>query len=123
VIKGEPDEVTVQKSSNLPLIKFLDSVKDGIENSKLFSAKYEKNDLTLTFVPTIRKEMGFEEVTLHATTDSKLISSISGFERITLKNVNKSKTSIKLIDLKENVSFSIDHFQFKPTPGTKIKDL
>src|SRR5690606_37947537 len=55
-VKGEKDQVTVQKSTNLPLIKFLDSVKDGLENSKLFKTSYGKNELTLTFVKTIQKD-------------------------------------------------------------------
>lgn len=119
-MKGEKDQVTVQKSVNLPLVKFLDSVKDGIENSKLFKARYVKNDLILSFVKTIQKEMGIEEVTLHASKNAKEIKDISGFETITLKHVNKNKTNIKLIDLKENVKFPSGHFVFRPSPDTKV---
>jgi outer membrane lipoprotein-sorting protein len=119
-VKGEKDQVTVQKSSNLPLIKFLDSVKDGIEGSKLFTTKYVKNDLVLTFVKTIQKEMGFEEVILHANKDAKQVQDIGGFENITLKHINKNKTNIKLIDLKENVSFPPGNFEFTPSANTKV---
>lgn len=119
-MKGEKDQVTIQKAANLPLVKFLDSVKDGLENSKLFTAKYNKNDLTLTFVKTIQKEMGIEEVILHADKNAKEIKDIEGFETITLKHVNKNKTNIKLIDLKENVSFPANHFIFKPSSNTKV---
>jgi outer membrane lipoprotein-sorting protein len=119
-VKGEKDQVTVQKSSNLPLIKFLDSVKGGIENSKLFTSKYDKNDLILTFVKTIQKEMGFSEVILHADKNAKEIKELSGFSKITLKHSNGSKTSIKLIDIKENVSFPPGHFEFKPGANTKV---
>lgn len=119
-VKGEKDQVTVQKAANLPLVKFLDSVKDGLENSKLFTTKYEKNDLVLTFVKTIQKEMGIEEVTLHASRNAKEIKEIDGFETITLKHVNKNKTNIKLIDLKENVSFPGSHFIYKPSANTKV---
>ena len=119
-MKGEKDQVTIQKSANLPLVKFLDSVKDGIENSKLFKTRYEKNDLILTFVKTIQKEMGIEEVTLRASKSAKEINDISGFETITLKHVNKNKTNIRLIDLKENVKFPSGHFIFKPSANTKV---
>jgi outer membrane lipoprotein-sorting protein len=119
-VKGEKDQVTVQKSSNLPLIKFLDSVKDGIEGSKLFTTKYDKTDLTLTFVKTIRKDMGFIEVILHATKNAKEVKELAGFEKITLKHINGSKTSIKLIDLKENVSFPPGNFEFTPSANTKV---
>lgn len=119
-VKGEKDQVTIQKSSNLPLIKFLDSVKNGIEDSKLFTTKYAKNDLTLTFVKTIQKEMGFTEVVLHTEKDAKEVKELSGFNKITLKHINGSKTSIKLIDLKENVSFPPGNFTFKPSSNTKV---
>lgn len=118
--KGEKDQVTVQKSSNLPIIKFLDSVKDGVENSKLFTTKYGKNDLTLTFVKTIQKEMGFQEVVLHSSKDPKAIKEIGGFERITLTKIDGTKTSIRLIDIKENVSFPPGNFEFKPSANTKV---
>lgn len=121
-VKGEKDQVTVQKSSNLPLIKFLDSVKNGIENSKLFTTKYEGNNLVLTFVKTIRKEMGIEEVTLHATKNAREVKEISGFETMTLKHINKNKTNIRLIDIKENVSFPPGNFEFKPSSNTKVID-
>jgi outer membrane lipoprotein-sorting protein len=119
-VKGEKDQVTVQRSANLPLIKFLDSVKDGIENSKLFTTTYQKNNLVLTFVKTIQKEMGFEEVILHAATDARQVKELKGFERITLKHINKNKTTIKLIDLKENVSFPPGNFEFAPSANTKV---
>ena len=119
-VKGEKDQVTVQKSSNLPLIKFLDSVKNGIEGSKLFTTKYGKNDLTLTFVKTIQKEMGFIEVVLHTNKNAKEVKELSGFDKITLKHINGSKTNIKLIDIKENVTFPPGNFEFKPSANTKV---
>ncbi len=119
-IKGEKDQVTIQKSSNLPLIKFLDSVKNGIEGSKLFTTKYEKTDLVLTFVKTIQKEMGFVEVILHSSKDAKEIKELKGFEKITLKHINGSKTQIKLVDLKEDASFPSGHFEFTPSGDTKV---
>lgn len=121
-VKGEKDQVTVQKSSNLPLIKFLDSVKDGIENSKLFTVKYEKSNLVLKFVKTIQKDMGFEEVVLHASTDAKDVKELRGFENITLKHTNRNKTNIKLIDLKENATFPPGNFEFTPSANTKVID-
>lgn len=119
-VKGEKDQVVIQKSSNLPLIKFLDSVKNGIENSKLFTTSYTKNDLTLTFVKTIQKDMGFIEVVLHSSKDAKEVKELSGFERITLKHINGSKTNIRLIELKEDVNFPPGNFEFSPSANTKV---
>lgn len=119
-VSSEKGQVSIQKSSNLAIIKFLDSVKNGVDDSKLFTTKYEKNDLILTFVKTIQKEMGFQEVTLHAQKDAKTVKELSGFEKITLKNINGSKTNIKLIDMKENVSFPASNFEFTPPKNTKV---
>lgn len=119
-VKGEKDQVTIQKSANLPIIKFLDSVKDGVEGSKIFTAKYVKNDLVLTFVKTIQKEMRLEGVTLHANKDAKEVKELKGFESFTLNHLNKTKSKIKLIDLKEDVSFPPGNFEFKPSANTKV---
>lgn len=119
-VKGEKDQVTIQKSSNLPIIKFLDSVKDGLQNSKLFTTKYEKNDLVLTFVKTIQKEMGFAEVILHADKPAGEVKDLKGFQSLTLRHLNKSQTELKLIDLKENVTFPPGNFEFVPSANTKV---
>jgi outer membrane lipoprotein-sorting protein len=119
-VKGEKDQVTIQKSSNLPLVKFLDSVKNGLENSKLFTSQYVGNDLILTFNKSSQKEMGFIEVILHGSKDAKEVKELKGFENITLKHLNKNKTNIKLIDLKENITFPEGNFEFIPSANTKV---
>lgn len=119
-VKGEKDQVNIQKSSNLPLIKFLDSVKNGVEDSKLFKTTYHKNEITLTFVKTIQKEMGFEEVVLIAKKPAKEVKELSEIEKITLLQLNGKKTNIRLIDLKENSSFPPGNFEFTPSANTKI---
>jgi len=119
-VKGEKDQVTIQKSSNLPIIKFLDSVKDGVDNSKIFSTKYNKNELILTFVPNIQKEMGFKEVTLYTDKDAKEVKELKGFNKMTLVKNDGGKINIKLIDMKENISFPANHFVFKPSANTKV---
>jgi len=119
-VKGEKDQVTIQKSSNLPIIKFLDSVKDGVDNSKIFTTKYNKNQLVLTFVPTIQKEMGFKEVVLHTDKNAKDVKELKGFNKMTLTKNDGGKINIKLIDMKENTTFPASHFVFKPSSNTKV---
>jgi outer membrane lipoprotein-sorting protein len=60
------------------------------------------------------------EVILHANKDAKEVKDIKGFENITLKHLNKNKTNIKLIDLKEEVSFPVGNFEFTPSSNTKV---
>jgi len=119
-IKGEKDQVTIQKSANLPLIKFLDSVKNGVENSKLFTTKYEKNAVILTFVKTIQKDMGVEGVTLNAKGDAKAVTELKNFESITLNRGKNSNSTIKLLDLDEGATFPPGNFEFTPSASTKV---
>ena len=119
-VSGEQGQVTIQKSSNLPLTKFLDSIKSGVEGSKLFTHKYEGKDLVLTFVPTIQKEMTLKEVTLHANKDAKTVVTLKDFEKLTLVYADGRKVNLKFIDLKENVSFPTGHFTFSVPAKTKI---
>lgn len=119
-VKGEKDQVTTQKSANLPLIKFLDSVKNGLEGSKLFTTKYEKNSVVLTFVKTIQKEMGVEGVTLNASGDAKAVKELKDFDSITLNRGKNSKSTIKLLDLKEDATFPPGNFEFTPSANTKV---
>ncbi|MGE3611484.1 MAG: outer membrane lipoprotein carrier protein LolA [Bacteriovoracaceae bacterium] len=119
-VSGEEGQVTIQKSSKLPLTKFLDSVKNGIEGSKLFTHKYVGKDLILTFVKTIQKEMTLKEVTLHADKEAKLVQKMNEFEQITLIYTDGRKVNLKFIDLKEDVSFSSSHFVFSVPPKTKV---
>lgn len=119
-VAGEQGQVTIQKSSKLPLTKFLDSIKNGVQESKLFTHKYQGKELILTFVKTIQKEMTLKEATLHATKDAKTVDSLKDFEKLTLVYVDGRKVNLKFIDLKENVNFPGSHFNFTVPAKTKI---
>lgn len=121
-VAGEEGQVSIQKSSKLPLTKFLDSIKNGVEGSKLFSHKYQGKDLVLSFVPTIQKEMTLKEVTLHGTKDAKAIETLKDFEKLTLVYADGRKVNLKFIDLKEGSSFTAEHFNFKIPPKTKVSN-
>ncbi len=121
-LEGEQGQVTIQKSSKLPLTKFLDSVKNGIEGSKLFTFKYVGNDLILSFVKTVQKELTLKEVTFHADKEAKLVQKMSEFDRMTLVYADGRKVKLKFLELKEEVSFPAKHFEFTPPAKTKIID-
>lgn len=119
-IQGEQGQVTIQKSSKLPLTKFLDSLKDGVENSKLFTHKYEGKDLILTFVKKAQAEMTLKQVSLHASKDAKSIQKLSEFENMTLIYSDGQKVNLKLLELREDVTFPPKHFEFITPEKTKI---
>jgi outer membrane lipoprotein-sorting protein len=119
-VQGEPGQVTIQKSNKLPLTRFLDSIKNGIEGSKLFTHKFQGKELVLTFDKTLQKESTLKEVTLHSSKEASQVSSLKEFEKITLVYVDGRKVLLKFIDLKENTSFSGSHFEFTVPPKTNI---
>jgi outer membrane lipoprotein-sorting protein len=119
-VEGEQGQVTVQRSSKLPLTKFLDSIKNGIEGSKLFTSKYTGHDLVLTFAKGIQKDLTLKVVTFHATKEAKLVQKLSEFEKITLIYVDGRKVNLKFLELKEDPSLPVKHFEFTPPAKTKI---
>ncbi|MBA2403760.1 MAG: hypothetical protein H0V66_03230, partial [Bdellovibrionales bacterium] len=119
-VEGEHGQVTIQKSKKLPLTKFLDSIRNGIEGSKLFTYKYSGKDLILTFVKTVQKELTLKEVTFHATKEAKSVQKMSEFEKMTLIYADGRKVNLKFLELKEDTTFPAKHFEFTPPKKTKI---
>jgi outer membrane lipoprotein carrier protein len=119
-VAAEEGQVTVQNSGKLPLTKFLDSIKDGIDGSKLFTFKYESKSLTLTFKKEMQKEMTIKEVVLHSSKDAKTVTRLAEFESMTLVSEDGKKVVLKFLELKEDISFLGGHFDFKIPPKTKV---
>jgi outer membrane lipoprotein-sorting protein len=119
-VPTEEGQVTVQNSGKLPLSKFLDSIKDGFEGSKLFTAKYVAKDLTLTFSKDMQKEMTIKEVILHASKEAKTVSKLAEFESMTLVSADGKKVELKFLELKEEAAFEAGHFDFKIPAKTKV---
>ena len=119
-VEGEQGQVTIQKSTKLPLTKFLDSIRNGLDGSKLFTYKYNGRDLVLTFVKTVQKELTLKEVTFHAIKEAKLVEKMSEFEKMTLVYADGRKVNLKFLELKEETSFPAKHFEFTPPAKTKV---
>jgi len=119
-VPGEDGQVTIQKSNKLPLTKFLDSIKDGVENSKFFERKYNNNELVLTFKKSHQKEMTLKEVILVSAKEAKTAESLADFQKITLVYVDGRKVNLKFIDLKQEAPFGSTHFNFKIPEKTKV---
>lgn len=119
-VEGEQGQVTIQKSTKLPLTKFLDSIRNGLDGSKLFTYKYNGKDLVLTFVKTVQKELTLKEVTFHAIKEAKLVEKMSEFEKMTLVYADGRKVNLKFLELKEETSFPAKHFEFTAPAKTKV---
>lgn len=121
-VKGEKGEVTIQESNKLVLTKFLDALKNGLDNNKLFTHKYNKNELVLTFTKAIQKDMNLKEATLISGSDPKKATSIKEFERLVLVYNDGRKVNLKFVDLKEDAKFPQKHFEFDIPSNTKVTE-
>ena len=119
-VAAKEGQVTVQNSGKLPLTKFLDSIKNGIEGSKLFTSKYDGKNLTLMFNKDVQKEMTIKEVILHSSKDAKSVTRLAEFESMTLVSEDGKKVLLKFLELKEDISFTGGHFDFKIPAKTKV---
>lgn len=118
--KEEQAQVTIQKGSAHPVIKFLDSLKDGVGSSKFFTSAEKGQDLVLTFNTVGEKEFSLKEVTLHGSKAFKDVSSLKDIQSIDLKDTNGKLKQLRFIELKEGVSFPASHFIFTVPPKTKV---
>ncbi len=119
-ISGEQGQVTIQKSNKLPLTKFLDSIRNGVEASSLFKPTYSGNNLELRFNTQMQKDTSLKEVVLHSSTEARKALSISDFDKLTLVYLDGRQVHLKFIDLKQDVSFSSNHFNFVVPAKTKV---
>ena len=119
-VEGEEGQVTIQKTSKLPLTKFFDSLKNGLEGSKLFTYQLLKKSLILKFKKEVQKEMTLKEVIFHANSDPKNITKMNDFEKITLVYVDGRKVDLKFTGFKEDVSLPSTLFEFTPPAKTKV---
>jgi outer membrane lipoprotein-sorting protein len=113
----EKGTVTIQKTSNLPLVKIFDSLKNGVESSKLFTHEYKGKDLILKFNKGSNKDLKLAILT--SKDEAKKVTSLKEFEKMTVEYTDGKKVSWKFLDLKENASFPADHFEFKIPANTK----
>jgi len=121
-INGEEGQVTIQKSSKLPLTKFLDSMKKGLKDSKLFTHQFKDKILILNFVPAVQKDLTLKEVHFESKKAAKDVKKMSEFEKMTLIYVDGRKVNLKFLDFKENVKFNSNHFDFKIPAKTKVNE-
>jgi outer membrane lipoprotein carrier protein len=119
-VEGEDGQVTIQKTSKLPLTKFFDSLKNGLEGSKLFTYELLKKSLNLKFKKEVQKEMTLKEVIFHSNSDPKNITKMNDFEKITLIYVDGRKVDLKFTGFKEDVSLPLTLFEFTPPAKTKV---
>ena len=118
--KEEQGQVQISKSSAHSVIKFLDSLKNGVEKSQYFTSKENGNDLVLTFNSAGQKEFSLSEVVVHGLKTFKDVASLKDIESIDMKDTNGLTKKLRFQELKEGISFPATHFTFEVPAKTKI---
>jgi len=120
-IEGEEGQVVVQRSEDLIITKFLDSLKNGAKTNKAYSVAFDKNKLTLTFSSALKKDLQMNKVILTAKSGNALdAKELSMFKELELFHNNGRQVKMTFLDFKAGASFGGDHFEFKIPPKTKV---
>lgn len=115
-IPGESGEVTISKSTDNPLLKFLDSLKSGLKNGKLYNVVEEKNKIQLTFHEQPRKDIGINQAQMIF---GKSVS-FQELKELILTYPSGKKVSFKLSKINTKPSFQDESFVFKIPENTRV---
>jgi len=115
-IPGESGEVTISKSTDNPLLKFLDSLKSGLKNGKLYNVVEEKNKVQLTFHEQPRKDIGINQAQMFF---GKAIN-FSDLQELLLVYPSGKRVTFKLTKINTKPAFKDESFVFKIPENTRI---
>lgn len=111
-----PGELTINKTKNVPISKFFDSLEKGLKSNSLYKVKDKKEYVSLTFTKSGVAEMKILSAKLYFD-DKKKFSHLKKVE-ITLDNHKNMLFSFDHI--KVNTKFSRKTFEFKPPANTRV---
>jgi len=113
-IEGEQGELTEMsaKDGATVFIKFFDALKMGLASNEVYDFK----DNVITFKGKAKTELGVNKAKLSFKNNSQKFDDLDVIE-LTFSDGKDSK--IKFFDLKSNVSFTAEKFNFTSPPNTK----
>jgi len=120
-IEGEQGEVEVTKASDLPVTKFLKTLKKGIQKNPSFKTVFNKGGITLTMNDPWKKNLGIKKVLLKVksgeASKAKSLADVSELE-IFYSNNNQMKWLFK--EFNANPSMDAKYFDFQIPTNTKV---
>lgn len=116
IFDGEPGDVTISKSTDNPLLNFLDSLKDGIKDGKLFKAQPVGKNFNLIFKEEPSKKIGLKEAFLSFNNGNEFKDLV----QIDLTYLEGKKVSFKLNNVNVKPVFKDEHFIFVIPKNTRI---
>ena len=117
-IDGEQGEVTETSAKNgsMSYIKFFDSLKNGLVSNKYYSVTNGEH-VRLKFTETSAKILGLRESVLSF--KIKGSQKFSDLDYIELIFPDGKKTKLRFIELRTDVTFLLERFNFTSPPNTK----
>lgn len=117
----EQGELVVRKQVDLGLLKFFDSMRDGIEKNPFFTYKQVSNKLIFTFSTNGIRQLSLKE----AVFISKKIKApkslkLSDFTEIILTKSNQKKTFFRIKSVDNKRKLSSHNFHFRAPENTKV---
>ena len=119
-IEDEEGQVTIQKSDDMVLTKFLDALKNGAKTNAAYTVKSKANLLTLVFSAPLQKDLQMTQAVLVAAGDASKASTLGEFKELLLHYKSGKKVRMKFLSFRPNLSFPADHFEFRIPAKTKI---
>lgn len=119
-IEGEEGQVTIQKSDDMVLTKFLDALKNGAKTNAAYTVKTKANELTLVFSAPLQKDLQMSQAILVAAGDATKAASLGDFKELVLHYKSGKKVRMKFLSFRPGIGFPADHFNFRIPPKTKV---
>lgn len=120
-VEGEEGQVIVQRSEDLVLTKFLDSLKNGAKTNKAYSVAFEKDKLLLTFSAILKKDLQMNKAVLTTKSgEAAKAQTLAEFQKLELHHANGKTVTMTFLEFKSGVSFNTGHFEFTIPPKTKV---
>ncbi len=120
-VETEEGQVVVQRSEELVLIKFLDSLKNGAKTNAAYKVAFNKSQLILTFSPALKKDMQMDQAILTTKNgDAAKATRLGDFKELDLVNSNGRPVKIRFLEFRPGLIFAEKHFEFRVPPKTKV---
>ena len=120
-VEGEEGQVVVQRSEDLVLTKFLDSLKNGAKTNSAYSVAFQKSQLILTFTAALKKDLQMVQAILTAKNgDAAKASNLGAFQELELVHTNGRRVKMKFLEFRPGLTFADKHFEFRVPPKTKV---
>lgn len=111
-----PGELTINKTKNVPISKFFDSLEKGLKSNSIYTVEVKKEHVYLGFTKVGVEEMKILSAKLFF--DGK--KEFSYLKKVEITLDNQKSMLFNFDHIKENSKFSKNTFEFKAPSNTRV---